>query len=200
MNASNLYIIAGVTVLGGVGFLWWRSRQSSAVGSDTGSNTDVTPDLSALSEFIVTQQKEAFTPTLTSYSGSSKRGIRNNNPGNLDYIANPLRAWNGQVGSDGRYGIYDTPANGVRAMSKQLQKDYNAGSQTITGLITSWAPPSENDTTAYIASVSRAAGVGPDEQFDLRGNLTAVVSAIIQHENGENPYSPDDINTWVHLS
>lgn len=128
------------------------------------------------------------------------RGIRNNNPGNLDFLP-AGHAWNGQVGSDGRYGIYDTPANGVRAMSKQLQKDFaRAGGATLRDLVTSWAPPGENDTEAYIAAVSRETGIAPDDQFDLTSSLPSVVTAMIRHENGEQPYSPDDIRSWVYLA
>lgn len=128
------------------------------------------------------------------------RGIRNNNPGNLDFIAPPDRPWNGQIGSDGRFGVYDKPDNGVRAMSKQLQKDYAAGKTTITDLITEWAPPAENDTAAYIAAVTKETGIDPDAQFDLHSNLPSVVTALIQHEEGVQPYATSDIATWVYLA
>lgn len=132
------------------------------------------------------------------YAMTGPRGIRNNNPGNLDFIAPPELPWNGQVGTDGRFGIYDTAAHGVRALAHQLLKDFRAGAQTLTDLITEWAPPSENDTGAYILAVSNAAGIAPDEPLDLQSNLPAVTAAIIQHENGEQPYSPDDLATWVY--
>lgn len=128
------------------------------------------------------------------------RGLRNNNPGNIDYIADPKKAWNGQIGSDGRFGIYDTPANGVRAISKELQLDERRGIRSIAGLISNWAPPGENDTAAYITSVARAVGVNPDAAIDVRGNLPVIVAAIIQHENGQQPYSLREINQWVYLA
>lgn len=129
------------------------------------------------------------------------RGIRNNNPGNLDFIEVPARAWNGQIGSDGRFGIYESPDLGVRAMSHQLQKDYNVTSATtLAELINEWAPPTENNTAAYIEAVSQATGIDPDAPFDLYSNLPAVVTAIIRHENGEQPYADSDIATWVYLA
>lgn len=131
--------------------------------------------------------------------GITPRGIRNNNPGNLDFIANAQRAWNGQIGADGRYGIYDTPANGVRAMSHQLQKDAG-GASTLADVIACWAPPTENDTAAYVADVSYRTGIDPNAPLDLYGNLPAIVNAMIWHENGENPYNADDIGNWVYLS
>ena len=130
-------------------------------------------------------------------------GIYGNNPGNLDFIAPPERPWNGQVGRDsdtGRFGVYDTPANGMRALSKQLQKDYAAsGATTLAQLITEWAPPEENDTTAYINIVSKQTGIDPNVQFDLYANLPALATAITLHEQGQQPYNPSDIAQWVYL-
>ena len=38
---------------------------------------------------------------------------------------------------------------------------------TIRGIISRWAPSSENDTSAYIANVSRLTGIGPDEPLGI---------------------------------
>lgn len=137
-----------------------------------------------------------------SAAGGSRRGplgIRDNNPGNLRYIANPARAWNGQIGDNQGFGVYDTAANGVRAMSHQLQEDFANGDTTLADLITTWAPPSENDTAAYIAAVAAQTGLDPNARLDLYPNLPAIVAAIIQHENGEQPYLMSDLTTWVYL-
>lgn len=50
------------------------------------------------------------------------RGIRNRNPGNIDY--NPRNDWQGQIGKEpgGRFAIFDTPENGIRALGKLLIK------------------------------------------------------------------------------
>lgn len=127
------------------------------------------------------------------------RGIRNNNPLNLRYIADPARAYNGQVGNDGGYGIYDTPADGVRAASHQLQEDYANGDGTLAGLITTWAPPVENNTPAYIADVAQRTGLDPLAALDLMPNLPQIVAAMIWHEDGEQPYNMADITAWVYL-
>ena len=128
------------------------------------------------------------------------RGIRNNNPLNLRYIADPARAWNGQVGNDAGYGIYSTPALGVRAASKQLQEDFANGDQTLGQLITTWAPPSENDTAAYISDVATRTGIDPNATLDLYANLPAILSAMTWHENGVNPYTSADFQTWAYLA
>lgn len=122
------------------------------------------------------------------------RGIRNNNPGNIEY--NAKNNWRGQVGSDGRFVIFDSPLNGLRASAKLLKNKMKAGKTTIGELIASWAPPHENNTAAYIAAVARAVGV------DSRASLTAahipaLLKAIVRHENGGNPYSDELIQQAV---
>lgn len=131
---------------------------------------------------------------------SGPRGIRNNNPLNLRFIPDPARAWNGQSGNDGGYGIYSSPAFGVRAGSKQLQKDFAGGDVSLSDLIYSWAPPTENNTEAYLADVAQRTGLDPQAPLDLQGNLPAIVNAMIWHENGANPYLYSDIQQWVYLA
>lgn len=141
-----------------------------------------------------------LTPNVGGASGRGPLGIRDNNPGNLRYIADPMRAWNGQVGDNQGFGVYDTPADGVRAMSHQLQEDFANGDTTLADLITTWAPPTENNTGAYIDAVAGQTGLDPNAPLDLYPHLPSVVAAIIQHENGEQPYLMSDLTTWVYLS
>ncbi len=54
---------------------------------------------------------------------SGNRGIRNNNPGNIDY--NPRNDWQGQLGYEQgvtkpRFARFDSPENGIRALAKLL--------------------------------------------------------------------------------
>jgi hypothetical protein len=125
--------------------------------------------------------------TLEAYPGSnslSPRGIRNNNPLNLEYRENQ-----GAIGSDGRFGVYSTMAEGIAAAERQLllYQDRD-GLNTIRGIISKWAPPNENDTASYIAAVSAAMGVGPDVPLDLRNRQTAesLISAMIRRETGQS--------------
>lgn len=120
------------------------------------------------------------------------RGIRNNNPGNIDY--NPRNQWRGQLPHDPqiepRFARFDSPTNGIRALAKLLvtyRTKY--GLRSVEGLISRWAPSSENDTRAYARAV--AAEVGVPSQTILRldpPTLEKLVAAIIHHENGRQPY------------
>jgi hypothetical protein len=129
---------------------------------------------------------------------TAPRGIRNNNPGNLEYHADI--PWRGQTGSDGRFAVFDTAHNGIRALAKQLivyTEKY--GLTTINGAIHRWAPPSENDSGAYVRAVADALNVDPDEPLDWTQPtiLANFVAAIIRHENGQQPYEPGLIRAAV---
>lgn len=127
------------------------------------------------------------------------RGIRNNNPGNIDF--NPRNDWVGQLGKEpgGRFAIFDTPENGIRALGKLLiayrGKDGmpgvgGKGIDTVLETINRWAPASENDTQAYAATVAKRLGVRITDPIDIRSlaTLRGMVVSIIIHENGLNPY------------
>jgi hypothetical protein len=126
------------------------------------------------------------------------RGERNNNPGNIRISA---ANWKGKVaGSDAAFETFANPQDGIRAMSKLLrtyQTKYNL--RTVRQLVTRWAPAAENNTESYIRSVAGAMGVGPDDAVSLADDavLSAMVSAIITHENGRNIYASADIAAGV---
>ena len=127
---------------------------------------------------------------------TTPRGVRNNNPGNIDY--NPRNAWQGQLGLEvgvpsPRFARFDTPENGIRALGKLLinyrGKDGmpgvgGPGIDTVRETITRWAPGNENNTEAYIAAVARHLGVNANDVIDVRKPVTlgVMVSSIIAHE------------------
>lgn len=126
------------------------------------------------------------------------RGIRNCNPGNLDRTS---AKWQGLVMeheiTDSRFCQFIDPTWGIRAMAVTLitYQDKH-GINTIRGIIGRWAPPVENDTGAYVKSVCKAAGIGPDERLDIHryAAMQPIVEAIIRHENGAGPLST--VNSW----
>lgn len=115
------------------------------------------------------------------------RGIRNNNPTNIIYNAGVQ--WQGQIGSDGRYAIFDSPLNGLRAAAINLHTYMSKHRlQTIRQIINRWAPSSENDTNAYIRSVSQRTGLSSDQPLNWRTHVKPLLKAIVFHENGMDPY------------
>lgn len=88
----------------------------------------------------------------------------NNNPGNLVYAGQP-----GAVAGTGGFARFDTYQDGYAALQNQITLDVTRGTDvngnpttTVAQLMTSWAPPSENDTAAYIANVSASTGFDPN--------------------------------------
>lgn len=124
------------------------------------------------------------------------RGIRNNNPGN---IRKSKDDWQGLAADqpDGAFFTFESPVAGIRALAKiLLNYQRKKGLHTIHDIISRWAPPSENDTAAYIAQVAKHVGCAPEAMLTLsdRTTLFLLVEAIIQHENGTQPYDAKTIH------
>lgn len=115
------------------------------------------------------------------------RGIRNNNPGNLR--KNDQDKWQGLSAEqdDPSFFTFDSAVYGIRALARTLLAYQDRNECTdIFDFIGRWAPPIENDTTAYRKACSDYVGVGITEPLDLHQYkyLRALTEAIIQHENG----------------
>ncbi|WP_339053365.1 lytic transglycosylase catalytic [Arsenophonus endosymbiont of Crataerina pallida] len=121
-------------------------------------------------------------------TGDIPRGIRNNNPGNLNFV--------GQRGAvrespNGRFAKFNTAFEGLQALSSQLNRYAERGLNTVEKIISTWAPASENNTRAYIDKISGKLGVSPDTVLNLSNPtvMTSLMSGIVEHENGRQPYS-----------
>ena len=136
------------------------------------------------------------TPTLP-------RGIRNNNPGNIRWGD----AWQGLVSQDQRtdptFCQFTDAVYGIRAMVRIFGKYSDAyGLNTVAGIINRWAPPSENNTLAYVLNVARLIGVAPDDKINVHNTaiMDTLIKAVIQHENGEQPYDTATIDKGIALA
>ena len=122
------------------------------------------------------------------------RGIRNNNPGNIRWGEN----WKG-LDPDGRkkdksFCVFEEPKWGIRALCKVLLTYYRKhGLNTVKEIITRFAPANENDTTAYMNHVAKLLNVRTDQTINVCDAkvMFTLITAIIQHENGEQPYSEE---------
>lgn len=126
------------------------------------------------------------------------RGLRDNNPGDLEQP--PGTPWNGTVGMDGPFVIFPDTTWGLRALAKDLINNINGGYDSITSLITKFAPPSENNTDAYISAVAADTSIDPGVQLGTdQDTIVSLMRAIINHELGDSfseQYVPDtDIQT-----
>jgi len=130
-------------------------------------------------------------------------GIRNNNPGNIKLSKDK---WQGlaEPQKDLVFFQFKAPEWGIRAIARILiEYQDDQGINTIKGIFARWAPPADrNDTAAYIADVSKRTGFWPEQILDLQtyASLFPLVKAIIQHENGVQPYSDSTINLGLKLA
>lgn len=121
------------------------------------------------------------------------RGERNNNPGNI--VKTDIN-WQGEIpGFDARFESFNTPEQGIRALSKLLKNYGKQGFNTISKIINKYAPSSENDTNAYIQSVAKYVGINPNLPLDTSNEQInfALTKAIIRHENGRVIYDDSTI-------
>lgn len=119
------------------------------------------------------------------------RGLRNNNPGNIEQ--NPNNNWQGAAPTqtDGRFVQFDTPEAGARAMARVLGNYRARGTNTINDIIGTWAPAQENNTAAYVQSVAKQMGVDPTVPLS-EAQYPQLMAAITQHENGSlGQFTPD---------
>lgn len=136
-------------------------------------------------------------------AATSARGNRNNNSGNIEFSkSNP---WQGQIGSDGRFAIFDTPENGYRAMAKLLvnyQDKY--GVDTPRKVIERWAPLKDTGNSKasqdnYIAAVSKQLGINPDDKINMKDPviLQKLMTGISTFENGGLAHGQDVLGRGV---
>jgi hypothetical protein len=105
-----------------------------------------------------------------------------NNPGNIR--TNP--DFKGFVQADNGFSTFSSLYYGYRAISVLLNTYFNTYNlKTIKGIISRYAPGSENNTTAYINFVANQTGFGPD-QILTESDLVTLIPAIVKMENGIN--------------
>lgn len=120
------------------------------------------------------------------------RAVRNNNPGNVRVGAKwqglmPREQMTPEQAAETAFCVFQSPEWGFRAMAT-IFKNY-ARLDKITTLrqaISRWAPPSENNTKAYVQSVADYTGCDPDKPFGFQSpaNMASLCKAVSIHECG----------------
>ena len=121
---------------------------------------------------------------------SKIRGLRNNNPGNLEKRTTP---WQGKIphtqNTDGRFEQFETIEYGLRALMINARTLIQRGKNTLEKLIYTWAPPSENNSKNYADYVAKQTNIPKTQILEAR-HLTPsffikLAEAITAMENGE---------------
>lgn len=133
-------------------------------------------------------------PEMTIDLSTAPRGVRNNNPGNIDF--NPLNNWKGlnpkSKELDSRFCVFISPEYGIRALMIVLRNyERKHGLNSVRQIINRWAPTHENNTSAYMTHVAKMMNVELDSCLDLKNRdvLIKLAKAIVTHENGVQPYA-----------
>jgi hypothetical protein len=113
-----------------------------------------------------------------------KIGIFINNPGNIKKTNGSLSLFKFRLADtqdNSKYLVFRSPEDGIGAMTDLLQIYQKQHSLlNITDMITRYAPPSENDTKAYIDFVIKQTGLSPTINFILGQNsLVRLATAMI---------------------
>jgi hypothetical protein len=162
----------------------WRFLQLRRLRGSISPNT-----VDAIASAIQTQ--EGYYPGSLAY--------QNNNPGNLVYAGQP-----GATPGAGGFADFSSYAAGYSALQSQITLDATRGTDvngnpttTLSQLISSWAPPDDNDTASYIANVSAATGYDPDA---LLSSLGAPSPLIDTSDDSLSSISADLSSSTVDLS
>ena len=104
-------------------------------------------------------------------TSATPRGIRNNNPLNIR-IGN---TWLGEVPNptDSEFEQFVSVRYGLRAafcILRRYIRRYHRNS--ITKIVHSWAPSSENDCASYVKVVAHRSGIDPDAPVDYDDIVT----------------------------
>lgn len=131
------------------------------------------------------------------------RGIDNCNPGNIR-LSKVFYRGEVQPSQDAAFKQFSSMEWGYRAMFVLLDTYARRyGLNTIRGMISRYAPPSENNTEAYIAAVCEWTGIAADEVLDTRSrrDMVPIVVAMSRIENGTPALRPQvekgfDLTGW----
>ncbi len=137
---------------------------------------------------IVLRPKRKHIPN----TGSDQtRGVRNNNPLNL---RKTNTGWKHKVeGTDTEFETFSSMMWGVRASLRNMRTHYYRGVNTIQKMISIWAPPSENNTNAYVAFIVKETGREKYKGFEWnQDNIYPIVKAMCQIESKYDL----DVNTF----
>lgn len=145
--------------------------------------------LAAIAAGAYLLSRKSKQPTNMSTNKSLPRGYRNNNPLNIRY--NTANNWVGKVlpNTDGAFEQFKDMSYGYRAALYLIRKYIGQGNNTVSSVISKWAPATENNTSGYITRVCNTTGYLPGTVLSAsdKEQLCKLVYAMAIVENGNTP-------------
>lgn len=103
--------------------------------------------------------------------------IERTNPGNIRYFS-------GCIGNNRGFCVFPSFEAGVYQVYRQLVIYYTRDKlRTITAILNKYAPPSENNTNAYISFLSKYSGI-PANKILTEKELIYLIPGILKMESG----------------
>jgi len=119
---------------------------------------------------------------------------------------NPYNVGNLREVGSSQFRSFASPEEGVAANVQNLLAYNKRGINTVSKIISTWAPPSDNNpTAAYIANVSRALGVDPNAPLNMQDPavMSKLITAIGVQEKGQrafgSTFTPESISAGVNM-
>ncbi|HEB4940514.1 TPA: hypothetical protein R0J09_001093 [Klebsiella quasipneumoniae] len=131
-------------------------------------------------------------PIVYNPNGKNTLGFRNHNPGNLRDASNA-------TGRNKGFSTFSSDEDGLAAMARQLMLYGDRGNNTPGGILHTYAPRTENKTQQYINDVSARTGYDSRQRLDLHNPevLKNLMAAMIQHEQGSQPYTEEQLKNAI---
>lgn len=140
----------------------------------------------------ITRPQPARGPVIYNPNGKNTLGFRNHNPGNLRDASNT-------TGRSRGFSTFSSDDDGLSAMARQLMLYGDRGNNTPGGILHTYAPRTENKTQQYIDDVSARTGYSARQRLDLHNPevLKTLMAAMIQHEQGSQPYTEEQLKNAI---
>ena len=120
---------------------------------------------------------------------SEPRGIRNNNPTNIEWSASTQ--WQGLASppSDGRFARFTDPQWGLRATLVILRNYQKRGLTTLRQMVSTWAPSVENNVENYLGVLVKYTGLRESSTVDLTDKdlVIKLLRGMVRVECGAAP-------------
>ncbi len=175
-------------------FSWAKGRVDAIWGAITGKSAPAPAPQAAAPSVQVPNPAARGNP-------ASPRGIRNNNPGNLNFAGQTGATKEG--GAGGRFAVFSSMDQGIAALGRQLQLYSSRGIDTIQAIVQKYAPAADNNNVqAYVRALVKETGVDAGSKLDLNdlNQLISLMRGIINHENGSGFVSNEQISAGARLA
>jgi hypothetical protein len=129
-------------------------------------------------------------PSMPVSSSNQTIAVRNNNPLNIRETSDNWQGLSSPRASKGFFN-FTAPEYGFRAARVIIMGAYaNRGVRSVSQIISTWAPKSENNTQAYIAFVEKDSGLRGNTLI-TKNNIRPLLVSMAKMESGK--YWPSEI-------